>query len=249
MRKQSKYIAIAVAMLGVSVFAGCVPSSMPQQSTNTPSEAVSEEVVEMPEVTAETVMNLVDELTKKYPYNDSEHIKTLVIGANMSYLSKEDLDTILEEYGYTLEALAIMYAGEDGVLSEAYAAYKTTYNAYDSGNAANLAKEEDYRNRILLQDIMLNPQDRQLAEDYDEILFGSVEVNHENSEQYVKCLGDIDAAAQTWKYYNEGMLDIDSELSSGKQIIFSYLLEMDGGYNVNYPEKWYYGPYVKYRPM
>ena len=73
------------------------------------SEVESEEVVEEEFYSAQDVMDLIDELTGKYQYNDSEHIKALVIAANLDYIKAEELDTILTTYGYTMEDLSVLY--------------------------------------------------------------------------------------------------------------------------------------------
>ena len=69
-------------------------------------EASSEEVAEG--YSADEVMKLVDELTAKYQYNNPEHIKALVVAANLDYICSEDLDTILTTYGYTIEDMATL---------------------------------------------------------------------------------------------------------------------------------------------
>lgn len=83
------------------------------------SEVESEELVEEELYSAQDVMALIDELTGKYQYNDPEHIKALVIAANLDYIKAEELDTILATYGYTMEDLSALYdeCARDNALS------------------------------------------------------------------------------------------------------------------------------------
>lgn len=127
-------------------------------------EEVCEEMAEEVDYSAETVMALCDELSQKYQYDDPEYIKSLVIAANLDYITDEDLEIILSTYGYTMEDLAVVY--EEGIVSSA-GAYLTTYT-HMSGSTIEFNEGVDYANRILFQDVMLNPNDKEMAAQFDE---------------------------------------------------------------------------------
>ena len=128
------------------------------------SEVESEEVVEEEFYSAQEVMDLIDELTGKYQYNDPEHIKALVIAANLDYIKVEELDTILATYGYTMEDLSALY---DECVMDSLDSLGDTMEYY-SGIADGISPEQDYDNRIALADVMLNGCDKQLAASFDE---------------------------------------------------------------------------------
>ncbi len=128
------------------------------------SEVASEEVVEEEFYSAQDVMDLIDELTDKYQYNDPEHIKALVIAANLDYIKAEELDTILATYGYTMEDLSVLYdeCAMDGNLSMGNTL------SYYRGVTDSILPEQDYTKRIALSDVMLNESDKQFAASFDE---------------------------------------------------------------------------------
>lgn len=128
------------------------------------SEVESEEVVEEEFYSAQDVMDLIDELTGKYQYNDPEHIKALVIAANLDYIKAEELDTILATYGYTMEDLSALY---DECAMDSYVAIGSTIGYYE-GTLDSILPEEEYDNKIALADVMLNESDKQFAASFDE---------------------------------------------------------------------------------
>lgn len=74
------------------------------------SEESSEEVAEVTvDYSAESVMAKIDEIITACPYDDSEQIKAAVIGVNLEYISDEDLTTLMDTYGYTLEELKDLF--------------------------------------------------------------------------------------------------------------------------------------------
>ncbi len=113
-------------------------------------EEVSEEMVEEVDYSAEAVMALIDDLTAKYQYNDPEHIKALVIAANLDYITAEDLDTILNTYGYTMDELATLY---DECASDNALSMGDTIKYY-SGEVDSVSPEREYANRIALSDVI-----------------------------------------------------------------------------------------------
>lgn len=177
------------------------------------SEEVSGEVVEEEFYSAEEVMALVDDLIVKYPYNDPEHIKCLVIAANLDYISEEDLNTILTEYGYTLEDLAALYIGENGVLYDATISYYDTYS-YHLGTVDSVAEKQRFSNRISLEAIMLNADDKAFALEIDGYIFMASELDG-SSESKAKGYAD------------------HTPISSGEKVVVSFIKYIYG-YDVEY---------------
>lgn len=126
------------------------------------SEEISEEAAEET-YSAQEVMTLIDNLTVKYQYNDPDHIKALVIAANLDYITAEDLDTLLTTYGYTMDELATLYdeCANDNALSMG-----DTIKYY-SGEVDSVSPEREYANRIALSDVMLNESDKEFAVSFD----------------------------------------------------------------------------------
>ena len=139
------------------------------------SEVESEEVVEEEFYSAQDVMALIDELTGKYQYNDPEHIKALVIAANLDYIKAEELDSILATYGYTMEELSDLYneCANDNALSMG-----DTIKYY-SGEVDSVSPEREYANRIALSDVMLNESDKEFAVSFDEDSRLAVQFNND----------------------------------------------------------------------
>lgn len=133
----------------------------------------SEETLEVVEETtmysADEVMAHIDTLIAQYTYNDPEHIKALVIAANLDYIAEEDLNTILTTYGYSIDELAVVY--DDGILDNA-AALNESFK-YSQGQVDTLAEEDTYEYRITLEVVMLNKIDAENAKWYDEMLVAS----------------------------------------------------------------------------
>jgi len=79
--------------------------------SETESENSSEEVLEevIVDYSAESVMAKIDEIIATCPYDDPEQIKAAVIGVNLEYISDEDLTTLMDTYGYTLEELKDLF--------------------------------------------------------------------------------------------------------------------------------------------
>lgn len=148
-----------------------MPSSeVPSSSEEMPSEEVSEELpseeVNEEYYSAEEVMKHIDDLIAKYPYNNPEHIKSLAIAVNLDYITAEDLDVILNTYGYSMDDLATLY--DECILDNSKSSY-ATYDYY-KGNVAEIAPENKYDNRITLQATCLNEEDAQNAKWFDTFL-------------------------------------------------------------------------------
>lgn len=136
------------------------------ETTDTSSEEETEAVEEVVMYSADEVMAHIDTLIAQYQYNDPEHIKALVIAANLDYISEEDLDTILSTYGYTIEELAVVY--DECILDNAVALQESL--AYSQGQIDSLSDENTYKNRITLESVMLNEADAEEAKWYDTML-------------------------------------------------------------------------------
>lgn len=175
-KKSNRSLVVLCALLTVTLV-GCnepvadepVTSASEVQSEEVSEEVsdeVSEEISEEAEETysAQEVMTLIDNLTAKYQYNDPEHIKALVIAANLDYITAEDLDTILATYGYTMDEVSALYDAcvHDNTLSVADTI------SYYSGVTDSILPEQEYTNRITLSEVMLNDNDKQFAESFDE---------------------------------------------------------------------------------
>ncbi len=220
-----------VLTTSITVFAGCnadsqeqvsesvsevvsevVSEEVPEEVSEVVSEEVSEEVIEETDYSAETVMTLVDDLIVKYPYNDPEHIKCLVIAANLDYIKAEELEIILTTYGYTMEDLAELYIGENGVLYDATISYWDTYS-YHIGTVDSVTEEQRFSNRIPLEAVMLNADDIIYASEFDEYLIAASELDG-NSEYKAKNYADYTPTTSGEKVvvsFSKFIYDIDRE--------------------------------------
>lgn len=140
------------------------------------SEMVSEEIKENEFYSAEEVMALIDELIAEYPYNDPEHIKCLVIGANLDYIEAKELEILLSTYGYTMEELAELYGGGNGAVYDAILSCADTIK-YHSGQSNLVSDEHNFVNRITLESIMLSNKDKEFAKEVDAQLLNLAQFN------------------------------------------------------------------------
>lgn len=132
-------------------------------NTSEKSSATEEETVVY---SADEVMAHIDTLITQFPYNNPEHIKTLVIAANMDYIAEEDLNTLLSTYGYSIDELAVLY--DECILDNA-AALNESFK-YSQGQVDTLADEDTYEYRITIEAAILNKTDAENAKWYDEML-------------------------------------------------------------------------------
>ncbi len=115
---------------------------------------------------AEAVMSHIDDLTAKYQYNKQEHIRALVIAANLEFISASDLETILDTYSYTIDEVAALY--EECILDN-NAAFQSSFIA-SQGRIDELLPEETFENRIPLNAVIINPIYAEFAKHYDFLL-------------------------------------------------------------------------------
>lgn len=181
----------------------------------TSEETSIEEVEEAVIYSADEVMAHIDSLITQYQYNDPEHIKALVIAANLDYISEDDLNTILSTYGYTMEELAVKY--DECILDNAAASKETL--EYYQGNIDSLPKELKYSNRIEMQAVMMNESDMEVAQRYDIFLQGdaSGEMIYDERRRY---LDEIE--------------NCEDNLTSAKRMVYSY--SQGVYYRLSYPE-------------
>lgn len=183
------FVMMLIVVMSIVILAGCsnntedaetsdVVSEESSESsdvkeTDTTDESVnaSEESFEAVEETvmysAEEVMAHIDTLIAQYTYNDPEHIKCMVIAANLDYIEAEELEIILTTYGYTMEDLAQMYLGEEGPLYCAFYSYWDTRD-YHLSAIDSLDESEIYGNQITLESVMLNEADKAFAKKIDD---------------------------------------------------------------------------------
>lgn len=218
--------AIFAFIVGIFLI-GCGSVDVIESTTSVSSEIVSEEVVEIVSeeisemvseeisedgvaeeaYSAQEVMTLIDDLTAKYQYNDPEHIKALVIAANLDYITAEDLDVILDTYGYTMEELAGLY--DDCILDNG-ASKMLSFDFYQ-GNVDTLPEDKDYDNRISLNKVMLSEEDKELAQWYDSLLCGEAHAssNTAQREEFVQqiqnCKNDMTYSERTMYSYACGL--------------------------------------------
>lgn len=136
------------------------------------SEEVSEEVVEEIFYTADDVMTLVDELIIKYPYDNPEHIKSIVIAANLSYLSEEERNKLYTFYGYTAEELAALF--DEWIIDRYQIVCGSTYNYHAGVSYEKPDTEFYYENMISFENVMLNESDKQVAILVEEVFRSTV---------------------------------------------------------------------------
>ncbi len=124
-------VMMLVAAMSVTMLAGCAGDAENTDASETVSDVVESEFVsektsgivseentenvseesseEVADYSAESVMTKIDELVANCPYDDPEQIKAAVIGVNLEYISEEDLTTLMDTYGYTLEELKDLF--------------------------------------------------------------------------------------------------------------------------------------------
>lgn len=149
-----------LVLLLVAVYAliGCSSSSIVKEEA---------EAYEERSYSAQEVMTFIDELRVRYTNNKPEHIKALVIAANLDYIEAEDLDIILKEYDYEMEDLAVLY--DECILDNA-ASFQISYE-YTQGQVETMDWDNIYAERIDLGAVALNDEDEKTAKKmYDNIL-------------------------------------------------------------------------------
>lgn len=178
-------------------------TDMADSENATASEEESEITEEKVMFSADEVMTHIDTLIAQYTYNDSEHIKALVIAANLDYISEADLDTILTTYGYTMEDLGVLY---DECILDNGTSNKISLE-YSQGNIEILKPEEKYENRVTLESIMLCDFDKEISLWFDSLLIDDSNGN---------------APYERRSELKERIENCNDELSYAEMVIYSY---------------------------
>lgn len=144
------------------------------------SEEVSEEAEEAVDYSAEAVMALVDDLIAKYPNENPECIKSVVIGANIDYITEDDLNTILTAYGYMLEDLNVLFGEYIGDLMSCFV---LTFGYHQGGDEPEVLFDD----RMPLYEVMLNKKDY----DYELLGYNIYDDKYEPDNEVVNQYGNI----------------------------------------------------------
>ena len=217
MKKLSVILVVAVSCM--VMFTGCAVeeeniggSSDIEVQNSELSEVNSEEETESVQAEADVIMYSADEvmlhidtLIEQFPYNNPEHIKSLVIAANLDYIAEEDLNTLLSTYGYSIDELAVLY--DECILDNA-AALNESYK-YSQGQVDTLADEDTYEYRITIEASMLNETDAENAKWYDEMLIVRSQGKVDNTEDIIEFRQNIKSVT-------------DSNLSMVERVCYSY---------------------------
>lgn len=180
-------------------------TDMADTENATASEEESEITEETVMFSADEVMAHIDTLIAQYTYNNPEHIKALVIAANLDYISEEDLDTILTTYGYAMEELGVLY--DECILDNA-AALNESYK-YSQGQIDTLSEEDTYEYRITIEAAMLNKTDAENVKWYDEMLV-------------VRSQGKVGNTEDIVQFRQLVMSLTDNNLSTFERVCYSY---------------------------
>lgn len=127
---------------------------LPEEVEEESAEEVSEEMAEEVDYSAEAVMALCDELTAKYPNENVDYIRALVIGMNIDYMDSADVDMVMSTYGYTLEQLNENFIAMLEVKRE-------LFDARERNSVGNYDEYENnrYKDNILINECCLNIED------------------------------------------------------------------------------------------
>lgn len=191
-------VLVAILCIGCMVFAGCGSGddtvNGDSVETNTEVEASEEVVVEETVCTAQDIMTLVDTLTAKYTYDNPEHIKAMVIAANLDYIPEEELNTLLTTYGYTIDDLnQLLYEGTVSLVESVDSTFEYYKGMEDSVDDSLL-----FDNRISLSDIMLDEKDKAIAVQAD---MENINVAHYTTSNSDYCKIDATISGETMIVY------------------------------------------------
>lgn len=184
--KRSIVLALSVMLVGFLV--GCggeaevtpEPSATSEEVSETVSEVVSEEISEIvSEEPSEEVVEEVDysitavdatinEITQAYPNEDPRQIAAVVIGTNAKYMTEQEIDEVLNAYGFSKEEINQLYLDYFNMKFEVV----NTLNQIAEG--ATFDEVPDYSTLSPIYVYCLNPQE------YDEC--------YKLEEEYLKCI-------------------------------------------------------------
>ena len=130
-----------------------VSASGSEENEEAVSEEESSEVIEEVDYSADAVMGLIDELIAKYPDENADYIKALVIAMNLDYMSREDVEAVMSTYGYSFEQLNENFVAALEVKRDAF----ELRGAYMTGNVDEY--EIRYEDGIMVYECCLNPDE------------------------------------------------------------------------------------------
>ena len=166
---------------------------------------VSEEVDET-DYSGESVMSLADDLIAKYPEENADYIRALVIAMNIDHMESADVETVMTTYGYTFEQLNENFVAILEIKNELC----QTRERYMVGDVDTY---EPYEDHILLNECCLNPDESIDYEEFENMLsFGSLDETRDYKAEY---LLDIEKyKAESKKGYLLCMIGINREVRS-----------------------------------
>lgn len=169
--KRSIVLALSVMLVGFLV--GCggeaevtpEPSATSEEVSETVSEVVSEEISEIvSEEPSEEMSEEVDysitavdatinEITQAYPNEDPRQIAAVVIGTNAKYMTEQEIDEVLNAYGFSKEEVNQLYFDYFAMKSEVI----NTIHQVSEG--ATFDEVPDYLSLSPIYEYCLNPQE------------------------------------------------------------------------------------------
>lgn len=180
------------------------------------SEESSEEVAEVTvDYSAESVMAKIDEIITACPYDDSEQIKAAVIGVNLEYISDEDLTTLMDTYGYTLEELKDLFdAYMEQYFHHMWLTHRYNIGAGEVIDTMDLEKDL-LKYRANIADMFIGQEEVKITVEY--IVLALSNNDTESFASYI--FPDEYEAPQGCPYNCEG-----SELTDGQKAIVNYII-------------------------
>lgn len=189
-----------------------VESSQPESEVISDETVSEEDSVELSEeadetdYSAEAVMSLAEDLVEKYPEENADYVRALVIAMNIDHMESADVETVMTTYGYTFEQLNENFVAILEVKNELYQARER----YMVGDFDTYEPYEDY---ILLNECCLNTDESIDYKEFEDMLsFGSLDETREYKQEY---LLDIEKyKAESKKGYLLCMIGISREVRS-----------------------------------
>lgn len=130
------------------------------QPAATPTEAPSEAPVTDPALfTTDSIMKLAEELIIKYPEENPEHVRALLLMVNLDLINEADVKTLLDAYGFTYETLEDTYKEFQESFRESCL---NTFAFYSGDNPEKIGA--NFGARIYITDVVLAEEDKPFAE-------------------------------------------------------------------------------------
>ena len=139
-----------------------VSASGSEENEEAVSEEESSEVIEEVDYSADAVMGLIDELIAKYPDENADYIKALVIAMNLDYMSREDVEAVMSTYGYSFEQLNANFVGILEVKRDIFYV-RSRYMADKIDEYENR-----YENSIMIYECCLNPDETTYFKNFED---------------------------------------------------------------------------------